>query len=63
MEGMKFGRKAMALIDDHLENENYGYEPGTLPAMSLRQFYNMITWCIIKTGNCAKRWTIVGEIQ
>ena len=44
MEGMKFGKKAMALIDDHIESEFPGNEAGRLPAMSLWQFYNVVTW-------------------
>jgi hypothetical protein len=46
IDGMKFGKKAMALIDDHIEAEFPDTESDKLPAMSLWQFYNVVTWYI-----------------
>jgi len=46
MQAMKFGKKAMALIDDHIEAEFPDTEAGKLPAVSLWQFYNVVTWYI-----------------
>jgi len=37
-ESMKFGKKDMAVIDDHIETDCPGNEPGQMPAMSLCSF-------------------------
>ena len=36
--------KAIAVIDDHIEKEVPGNDPGEVPAMNQWQFYNMVTW-------------------
>lgn len=41
---MKFGKKAMAAIDDHIEKGFPGDDPGEVPAMNLWQFYNVVIW-------------------
>ncbi|MFO7715291.1 DUF932 domain-containing protein [Desulfosarcina sp.] len=46
IKGMAFGEKAKALIGKHIKSGFPGNEPGQLPAMTLWQFYNVVTWYI-----------------
>lgn len=43
---MKFGKKAMDLIDNHIESEFPDTNLGQLPSISLWQFYNGANWYI-----------------
>ncbi|MBC2712586.1 MAG: hypothetical protein HGJ94_16850 [Desulfosarcina sp.] len=43
---MKFGKKAMKVIDYHIGKEFPGNDPSEVPTMNLWEFYNVITWYI-----------------
>ena len=46
IKAMKFGKKAMEIIEDQISQEADGFDESGLPIMSVWMFFNSLTWYI-----------------